>query len=129
VEIPARYGCANCAGEFFVKNALAWKRATDPNRCPHCRSRKVLPAIEVEHGAVIVCNQCGQLGLFEQPGFEGTITVEDVKAAGKLTEEAMEFFGGLGFRFEVNRAKARRAAANVNARQLKSNHKPLEDKP
>ena len=108
VEIPARYGCAKCAGEFLVEDALAWKRVTDPKRCPHCRSYKILVAIKVEHGAVIACKQCGQLGLFERPGFEGKITVEDVKAAGRLTDEAQEFFGGRGFQFEVKRAKARR---------------------
>jgi DNA-directed RNA polymerase subunit RPC12/RpoP len=109
-EIPARYGCAKCGGEFLVDEALAWKTVKDIKKCPHCHSPKVLIAIEMEKGVVLACKHCNRLGLYERPGFEGKVTVEDVKAAGKLTEEALEFFGGRGFQFDVKRAKARRVA-------------------
>ena len=108
VEVPAKYGCANCGGEFFVDEAMAWKRVKDIKRCPHCHSPHVIIAIKMRKGAVVACKHCNKLGLYERPGFEGQITVEDVKAVGRMTEEAIEFYGRRGFAFEVRRAKRQR---------------------
>jgi DNA-directed RNA polymerase subunit RPC12/RpoP len=109
----ARYGCANCGGEFFVRGALTWKRAARLDQCPHCNSRQVLVAIRATKGTVLACKQCCGMGLYEHPGHEGTITVEDMSVGTKLTDEAKEFFGRLGLQFEIKRAKARKTAGGA----------------
>lgn len=110
--IPARYGCANCGGEFFVRGALIWKRAASLNQCPHCGSRQVIVAIKAAKGTALACKQCCGMSLYEHPGHEGTITVEDMSVGRKLTDAAMDYFGHLGLQFEIKRAKARKSAAD-----------------
>ncbi len=116
----ARYGCSKCGGDFLVEDAMRFKTTKDPNRCPHCSSPKVIVAVELAHGVVITCTKCNRLGLFSDPGFEGTITEKDLAAAGKLTPEALEFFGRRGVNYEIAKAKARMAAV-----KRPGNRKPM----
>jgi len=106
-EIPRKFGCANCGGEFYVEKALEWKRTRDLKQCPHCGSRKIVVAIDVNPGVVIACLQCQNFALYEPPGCEGTISVDDVKRAGRLTDKAQQLFGERGFYYDVKRAKSR----------------------
>lgn len=66
----------------------------------------------MERGAVLICRHCLNLGLYERPGFEGKVGVADVEAAGRLTEEATQFYGKRGFLYDVRKAKAAKAKAH-----------------
>jgi len=88
---------------------MQWKRARSRDRCPHCQSRQLIVAIQTPKGCVLACKQCCGLGLYEYPGFEGRLTVEDVQGAQRLTEEGLQFFGKLGFQFQIAQAKHRTA--------------------